>query len=200
MLKYITLLILVSLISCNQSNKKLEKYIINSENNREPFFAIDSEKSKNIYITKIMEFNYDSIYVTKFSFYVSNDKFYAKSLKPETEYFVLFDFNAKLNETKKIIIKAKEKIKTFDCTLEKQIQTNKNLNIKVFRIQKWAKLSNFFGGLEMDVIVFLSDKHGVIGSYYESLDKYNKKIMIAPAGEILKNYIDYSKITEVELL
>ena len=200
MLKYINLLILVLFVSCGDSNQKLEKYNQCYENNRKPFFAIDSEKPKNVYTTENMEFYFDSIYITKFSFYARNDKFFAKSLKPESDYFILFDLNAELNKNEKIIIKSGKKIKFFDCIFEKKIETKEKLKVGVFRIKKWAKLPDFFGGLEMDIIVFLNIKYGVIGSYYELIEKNNEKVMIAPTGEILKNYIDYSQIREGKLL
>ena len=200
MLKYFTLLTLVLFVSCKDSNQKLENYNQSYENNKKTFFAIESENPKNVYITENMEFNFDSIYFTKFSYYARNDKFFAKSLKPETDYFMIFDLNAELNKSKKIVIKSGRKLKFFDCIFEKKIETKEKLKVGVFRIKKWAKLPDFFGGSEMDIIVFLNSKYGVIGSYYELIEKNNEKVMIAPAGEILKNYIDYSQIREGKLL
>lgn len=138
--------------------------------------------------------------ISKFSFYVRDNKFFAKLVKPESNEFILFDLNSKLNETNKIEFKNDEMIKSFDCILEKKIITKENLEVGVFRIKKWIKLPDFFDGLELDIIAFVTQKYGVIGSYVLDIDKMGNPLMISPKGDILKNYIDYSKISEAELL
>jgi hypothetical protein len=201
MKKYFLLLLIIALFtSCRESNIRIEKYPKNTEYNGEPIFSIDSTMSNNIYLTKKMFFSDNRMDASIFSFYVRDNKFYAKTIEPESNVFILFDLKSRLNKTNKIDFKNAKMMKSFDCILEKRITTKENLEIGVFRIKKWVKLSDFFGGKELDVIVFVTQKYGVIGSYTTDINRIGNPSMISPKGDILKDYIDYSKIEEVELL
>lgn len=197
---FLILLILVSFTSCRDSNICLEKYPQNNEFNGNPFFSIDSTLSNNVYLTKNIHFSGNQRDISSFSFYVRDNKFFAKLVKPESNEFILFDLNSKLNETNTIEFKNDEMMKSFDCILEKRIITKEKLEVGVFRIKKWVKLPDIFGGLELDIIAFVTQKYGVIGSYATDIDKMGNPLMISPKGDILKDYIDYSKIREAELL
>jgi len=186
-----------------KSNECIEKYPLHTEFKRKPIFSIDydsNSKSNYIYCTNELGFFNDSVYTAKFSLYLHDNKFFAKLKSPESNDFILFDLNSKLNKTNKIDIQNSKKIKSFECILEKQIITKQNLEVKVFRIKKWGRLPSFFGGSELDAVVFVTKKYGVIGSYFSDIYSCENEIMLGPSGEILKEYIDYSKTREGELL
>lgn len=199
MIKYFFILLTISLFSCKESNTRLEKYSNFPESKYKPFFSIDSLLPNNEYLTHKIYFSDKKPGAAKFLFYVRNNIFFAKTVQPESNEFILFDLNSKLNETKKIEFKNANLKRSFDCALEKKITTKGKLEVFVFRIKKFIQLPSFFGDEKLDVIVFTTLKHGVIGSYMTDIDHSGNTFMIAPRGNILKEDIDYSQINEAVL-
>lgn len=197
-MKKITIIILILLvcISCQNSNVELQEYPLQKALEKNNLFSIDSILPNNTYLSTELFFYNDSVYRTKFSFWVNENKFYAKLRKPEVPEFVLFDFDSKLNQVKKIKI---EKLKSFDCVLEKKFITKEKIEVHVFRIKKWRKLDDFFGGEEIDMVFFTTKENGVIGSYSTDKDNLGNQVIFGSSGEIFKDYIDYSNIRDVVL-
>lgn len=182
-------------VSCENSNTKIEKYPKKSAFERVPAFSIDwsaNLKTKNLYYTKTAIFLND-LFSTKQSICLRKNKFIAKLVSPKSEDFVLFDLDSKLNESKNIEINYLNSKKNFNCILQDKIITKEKLEVYIFRIKDWGRYP-LSGDLILDLIVFVTKKYGVIGSYYTDNDLDAEKIMIAPAGDLLNEYIDYSKI------
>jgi hypothetical protein len=180
--------------NCNKNIEKIcfKNYPKKSEFDRKPIFSIDSTITSNsdcLYYTSTLIILKDSSTSFKEVFRFKNNKILVTLLDPKSNEFTLFDLNSKLKQKSKIEIQYLNKKKIFTCTLEKRIITKENLEVNIFRIDKWAK----YYSASFDAVLFVTKEHGVIGSYLTDIEEDGTKTMIAPAGEILQEYIDYSK-------
>lgn len=202
-MKKIILLILFVFVSCQQSNTKLEFYTRKSPlgsdgSNRVPEFAITAASDKNhTYRTNTLLFLNDSIYTQEVFLRLTDNKFIAKAKKPDTNDFILFDLGSSPNQNNPIVIEYDKSSKTFDCILEKKITTKENLEVFVFTIKNWTKAPSFIDGVFLDVKLFVTKKYGVIGSYLTNSNSHGQNTIIVPAGDLLENYIDYSKMENI---
>jgi len=129
-------------------------------------------------------------------FFKEENKYYIQFNNPKTDAVVLFDLSSKLGKTMEITFKEdsteKEFIKNhFSVILEKKLTCNKK-DIYEFRVKELY----FYEGKWLDVVYFVTQESGVIGSYFSIKDKNGNEIMIKPKGNICKEEIDYSKIEE----
>lgn len=108
--------------------------------------------------------------------------------------FVVFDANSLVNEENLIDIVHNDVRTQFSSRLEAKT-VYKGLNVYIFRIMNFAQV---FENV-LDAMFFVTIENGVIGSYLTSLNK-GKRIILGPAGEILKNQIDYSGFEERRIL
>ena len=180
-------------ISCENLNTQIEQYPKKNVFERVATFSIDwsaNLKTKNLYYTNSSIILNDT-FSTKQSICLRKNKFIAKSVSPKSEDFVLFDLDSKINENKNIEIKYLNSKKNFNCILQDKIITKQKLEVYIFRIEDWGRYPE---SLVLDLIVLVTKKYGVIGSYYTDNNLEAEKIMIAPAGDLLKEYIDYSKV------
>ena len=196
------ILIIIALLysGCNNFNQPIEKYNQYVESNKNPIFSIDyKSKSESNYVYQTYKFPFlnDSLYSAKFELRLRDKKFIAALNEPKSDEFILFDLNSKLNVVNKIIIKNSKIIRTLDCILEQKITNKQNLEVNIFRIKKWGKHPPFFGGGEIDLIIFVTEKYGVIGSYGTRTESNGQQIRFGVCGDILREYIDYTKIQEV---
>jgi hypothetical protein len=202
-MKKIILLILFVFISCQQSNTELEFYtrkspLGNDGSNRKPEFSITATSDKNhTYRTNTLLFLNYSIYTQEVFLRLTDNKFIAKAKKPDTNDFILFDLGTSPNQNNPIVIEYDKSSKTFDCVLEKKITTKENLEVFVFTIKNWTKAPSFIGGAFLDVKLFVTKKYGVIGSYLTNINSHGQNTIIVPAGDLLENYIDYSKMENI---
>ncbi|SHF22408.1 hypothetical protein SAMN05444377_10554 [Flavobacterium fontis] len=126
---------------------------------------------------------------------IYDNKFYLKFLDVNAEEFVFLDFKCKKNELRTITINCNDFTKTYKCILENTVNVDKNINVKIFRIEKLIRLSDFFGGKELDLVVLATEKHGIIGTYLQE-----GNTIISARGDILKDLIDYNKYNFARLL
>lgn len=187
--------------SCNKNIEKVcfKNYPKKSEFDRKPFFSIDSTITSNsdcLYYTSTLIILKDSSSSFKEVFRFKNNKILVTLLDPKSNEFILFDLNSKLKQKSKIEIQYLNRKKNFTCTLEKRIITKENFEVTIFRIDKLAE----YYSDSYDAVLFVTKEHGVIGSYLTDIEEDGTKTMIAPAGEILQEYIDYSKYERRRLL
>jgi hypothetical protein len=187
-------------LSCENLNTQIEQYPKINVSERVPVFAIDwstNLKTKNLYYTNAGIILSDT-FSTKQSICLRKNKFIAKLISPKSEDFVLFDLDSKINENQNIEINYLNSKKNFYCILQNKIITKEKLEVYIFRIKDWGRYPES-GSLVLDLIVLVTKKYGVIGSYYTNNDLEAEKIMISPAGDLLREYIDYSKVQEMTL-
>ncbi len=187
-------------ISCENLNTQIEQYPKINVYERVPAFAIDwsaNLKTKNLYYTNTGIILSDT-FSTKQSICLRKNKFIAKLINPKSEDFVLFDLDSKINENQNIEINYLNSKKNLNCILQDKIITKEKLEVYIFRIKDWGRYPES-GSLVLDLIVLVTKKYGVIGSYYTNNDLEAEKIMISPAGDLLREYIDYSKVQEMTL-
>jgi hypothetical protein len=180
-------------VSCENLNTQIEQYPKKNAFERVPVFSIDwsaNLKTKNLYYTNASVILTDT-FSNKQSICLRKNKFIAKLINPKSKDFVLFDLDSKINENIKIEINYLNSKKNFNCILKDKIITKEKLEVYIFRIKDWGRYSE---SLVLDLIVLVTKKYGVIGSYYTDNDLEAEKIMIAPAGDLLNDYVDYSKV------
>ncbi|HYF69448.1 MAG TPA: hypothetical protein VD884_14990 [Ohtaekwangia sp.] len=102
-----------------------------------------------------------------------------------------FDFTKGVNEQYQIIFDQRnsdfhESI-VFNTRIEKIVPASSGVNVYVYRIEGAFTYEGFY----FDLIYFVSREKGVIGSYISSLEN-GVETVIDPAGNILKEEIDYS--------
>jgi hypothetical protein len=181
------------LVSCENLNTQIEQYLKKNASERIPVFSIDwsaNLQTKNLYYTNAGIILKDT-FSKKQSICLRKNEFIAKLINPKSEDFVLFDLDSKINENKNIEIDYLNSKKNFNCILQDKIITKEKLEVYIFRIKDWGRYPE---SLVLDLIVLVTKKYGVIGSYYTDNDLEAEKIMIAPAGDLLNEYIDYSKV------
>lgn len=199
MIKYFFTLLSIFLFSCKEPSVRLEKYSNFPETNYKPYFSIASILPNEHALTYPVYFSNLKKDTAQFEIWVQHHKMYAKTTQPESEDFVLFDFNSKLNETKKIEFKNINLTKSFDCVLEEKINTKQFDTVYRFRLKKSYQLNPFFGSKHVDTMVLVTLKHAVIGSFLTDLDASGMPLIFIQKGNLLTNSIDYSKFKEVVL-
>jgi len=213
MTKNIILIIITSLFlnSCTNSNSNFcfEEYNTKSSNEKRPFIKIDStvtNKSGCKYFINAWFPIEDSLnqYFQGFHkgvLFQQNEKIYMKFTKPESERFLLFDMTLPVESKSKIEINYLENTNSFDCILEKKVIIENNIEVFLFRIKNLFyyyhsdKLSSI-----LDVRFFVTKEHGIIGDYFTVTETDGVEVLIKPSGEILEDYIDYSKFKKQRLL
>ncbi len=199
MTKYFFTLLPICLFSCKEPSVRLEKYSNFPETNYKPFFSIASILPNEHALTYPVYFSDLKKDTAQFEIWVQHHKMYAKTIQPESEDFVLFDFNSKLHETKKIEFKNINLTKSFDCVLEEKINTKQFDTVYRFRLKKSFQLNPFFGGEHVDTMVLVTLKHAVIGSFLTDHDASGMPMIFTQKGNLLTNSFDYSKFKEVVL-
>jgi hypothetical protein len=187
--------------SCNKNIEKVcfKNYPNKSEFDRKPIFSIDSTITSNsdcLHYTSDLIRLADSSTSVKQVLMFKNNKIFAKLVDHKSNEFILFDLDSKINQKREIEILYLDKQKIFTSTLEKRIITRDNIQVYVFRINNWADYYEAY----FDTMFFVTKEYGVIGSFITDVEEDGTKSMIAPAGEILKEYIDYSKFAIRRLL
>ena len=180
---------LITLIGCNNSHICLQDYPFKNINREYLAISVDSStnNSKGCEYFFKNSFHLNHITDLEASFYLSNDKFIMRFLDPESEEFPLFDLNLKDSISTTIKVIFSDTIDSLKCIHLKQFLTKEKLEVHVFRIENFQCNENRC----LDCVFFVTKQYGVIGSYLTTIDT-GKKIIIAPRGEIFKDYIDYS--------
>lgn len=199
MIKHFYILLIICLFSCKEPNTRLEKYSNFPETKYKPFFSIASSLPNDHALTYPVYFSDLKKDTAQFEIWVHHHKMYAKTIQPESNEFILFDFNSKLNETKKIEFKNTNLTKSFDCVLEEKINTKQFDTVYRFRLKKSCQLNPFFGGDQVDTMVLVTLKHAVIGSFLTDLDATGMPMIFIQKGNLLTNSFDYSKYRDVVL-
>jgi len=203
--------ILLALLSiffqqCKVSHTCLEQWPNEVKYDRwKPFISIDSisksEEGCEYYVSTNMSTTGTSL-VWNALMYQSDNVYYFRWLEPKSNEFILFDLNAELNRPYKASIQYSDSLfKTLDCELERIILFHNEVEVYVFHIKD---IYNYYHGDEflssLDVMFFVTAKHGVIGSYFTTTNLDGTEVLISPAGEILQDYIDYSNMKIEKIL
>ena len=211
---YLFILTLIS--SCHNDNDNRKNNAINkndclqsvnhdnSEYFRQPYIKIDSTISTDtgcIYIASTYIF-LDSIYTRQILLRKNDRQLLAKTIQPESKEFVLFNFNQPINKRKKIAIQYQDSlIQNFECGLENKICMKNSDTAFVFKIEDFYYY--YHDGIEftssLDVVFFITEQNGIIGSYLTDDTNDSTEIFISPGGNILKDYVDYSSFKEMKL-
>ena len=198
-------LIITILASCSNhsTNQCLKDYIIEKPKTRHPSLVIlnelnNDETSGCTYKIRIACSVFRNNYFPNAVFYKNRQKFYVQFKNPETRPFILFNLSSKVGEEKEFNIepihrKDEEKIlkSNFSVVLEKKLKCGQQ-EVFVFRVKEFF---NYYEGWP-DIVYFVTSDSGVIGSYFSHFDKNGAEVYIAPAGNICKEQIDYSKKSE----
>jgi hypothetical protein len=127
--------------------------------------------------------------------YKKGSKIMTRITEIKSQAFTLFDFKLKINERFEIEINYNDSLKQkYIATLEDKIKVERNEDVYVYRIHDfyfWWHDSNDFTS-SMDVVLFITNQNGIIGSYIEAKEIDGSIVMIAPSGNLLNDKIDYS--------
>jgi hypothetical protein len=205
-LKIFFLLNIITLISCsnNTTNQCLKDYFKGTTNlNRLPSLRIIKEKKHDNdsgceYIITIECSVFERDYFPNTIFYKNNKKFYIQFNDPKTKPAVIFDLSSKVGKEKNLVIetidnKGSGLKETFSVILEKKLKC-KNETVYVFRIKDFYR---YYEDL-FDIVYFVTDEAGVIGSYCSKFNDKGGEIYVAPGGNVCPEKIDYSKMEERE--
>lgn len=189
---------------CNVNNhvkiQCLKNYVTTKSEEYPSIAIINKLKNKDDTICKYRIQIACSIFKNDFNptaiFFKKEKKYYIQFNNPKTDPIVLFDLTSKLGKEKEIVFKedsTKKKFfkNRFSVLLERKLVCN-NKNMYEFRVKEFY----FYEGKWFDVVYFVTQESGVIGSYFSFKDKNGKEMMIKPKGNICKEKIDYSKIEE----
>lgn len=144
----------------------------------------------------------DTIPYNHIMFYKRGTMMVAKLTEIKSQEFTLFDYSLNVNENFEILIKYNDSLtQKYVATLCDKIKLENNDIAFVYRIHDFFYWYHDYGNspLSMDVILFITDRNGIIGSYIEARDRDGSVSMIAPSGNILSEYTDYSGIPKKRL-
>ncbi len=194
---------ILALTSCsnNSVNQCLKNYFLETTNiNQPPSFKIIKEiKQKNSgceYIITIVCSVFNRDYFPNTIFYKNNRKFFIQFTEPKTKPAILFDLSSEVGKEENLVIETinnrKNSLKeTFSVILEKKLKCKDEI-VYVFRIKGFFR---YYEGL-FDIVYFVTDEAGVIGSYISKFTDKGVEIYLAPGGNICREQIDYSKMEE----
>ena len=204
---YPLILIAIFTINCNRQNSCFESYQVETKTNRPSHLStfshrlyinidstLDSKNGCQYIASSFIPLGNSTISYKSLIFY-SNEKIFMRLIDKKTNTFVLFDFKSKINKPHEINIEYRNQVFKYNCTLQEKVFTKEYIEVFVFKIED---LFNFYEDGEFikseDVMFFATIEYGIVGSYISGIEKDGQKIMIAPAGEILSDYIDYSNV------
>jgi len=194
---YITIFIGFLLLGCSEKNTCIKKWY--AGDNLTPAFSPKSVFDDCSFIIKEEIRIADSIKSYKHRARICNKKFYIKPLENKAEEFIFLDLDSPKNAKRTIEIKCGKITKTYESVLENIIVTKGNITVRIFRIKKLAKLDDFFGRRVLDIVLLATEEYGIIGSYLNDNDG-KRNVIVSERGDILRDYIDYSKYEFGELL
>lgn len=154
-----------------------------------------------VYIARTAIF-LDSVQYNNIILYKKDEKIIVKLTDVKSDEFIFFDFNLKTNEPNVIQIKYCDSLlQDFNATLDDKVIMRNKETAYIYRI------CDFFywrhNGLDFtasgDVILFITERQGIIGSYIEMKSSNGALVMISPSGNILSEFKDYKKIQRVYL-
>jgi len=179
-------------LGCDNTNNCFEKYPREIQSRFSTLINVDSviqSKYGCFYIVNLFLFFPDESMATQGILTLEKDKFKLKLTRPESNEFILFDMGMPQFSSRKIEIEHDNTTDVFLCIYENKIITRENLEVRIFRIKDCACFDSHW----LDEIFFMTREYGIIGSYFTD-SRYFEKIMISPAGDILRDYIDYSGV------
>jgi hypothetical protein len=196
-LKILHYLVFVSLlVACNAQQREELKYVEFIGKKKSPFISIISETNSQCeYLVNFVTRHPDTSFSDKAIMYLQGDKFLFKTLNPNSEEFCLFDLNQDLNSIRNIEISYEEdsfkgEKQIYTVILENKLKSEDNLEVYVYRLKDFFYYMPDNEIRKLDVVVFITQENGVIGSYISSISK-DTEIVIYPAGNILEEQIDY---------
>jgi len=200
------ILMILPLLKCNITGRCTQEYSANLVNKKFPPYNL-YRNSLYVSVDSINNNNFGCAY-NVFTFLPLNDStishkgiltidkkcIYLQMTDIKTDKFPLIKFSSSIGEDTEIKIKYGNETITKINTLENIITTKNGIKVYVFKFHKlfYLFVDNNRLADKLDVVLFATEAHGLIGSYLTGIER-DKKIMIAPAGEILADYIDYSE-------
>ena len=121
--------------------------------------------------------------------YSDSEAFYLMSINPATEYVKYFDFSKSVGDHYDISLKVNNQKHLINASVEKIVDTENKSLVHVFRF----KNTFYYEYKAYDTVILASITEGILGSYFSSYYN-NEEYMLSPAGDILEDYIDYSKM------
>ena len=124
----------------------------------------------------------------------SDDIFKLQFINPQTKQFKLFDLSSKIGKEAKIKI---ESVNKYDNYLKNNLSIILEEKIDRKDLVYKFRIIDFFYYEEswFDIVYFVTDRSGVIGTYFSNIDEFNKETIIEPRGDICEESIDYSNTT-----
>jgi hypothetical protein len=205
-IKYFFLLLIIGLFACNDTEKCFKPYVKEFNQSHNPYydwgfnlyFRIDSilhTEGRCEYYTETFIALDENTISYKAALYIEDNQIIARLLDLKSEPFTLFDFQATKGKINQIEIEVDSKRFYRECSLEDIITKEEGVMVFVYKIEE---LFYFFADDSVkrkeDVFFFVTKEYGIIGSYISSIENDGQEIIIAPAGDILAKYIDYSNV------
>lgn len=190
---------IITLISCQNSHRDcFDDYSFDSEFDKRLYVMIDSSMTTRVGCSYFIDTYIplaDSSIAKQAIMYLTDNKLYLKLERPESDDFVLFDLEIPEKKEQCVEINYADTVKRFNCILEEKIITIDKLLVYRYRVED---LFYYYPDIEftssLDVIFFVTKEFGIIGTYLTDIEFDGAEVMIAPAGNIFKDYIDYSEI------
>ncbi|MBT3301318.1 MAG: hypothetical protein HOD63_14365 [Bacteroidetes bacterium] len=187
LLAFYGILIFAGIICCKRNCKEFE-IVINPNSERPPLIKITGkDSSKCVYQAYVYIMLKDCTIDSRGELFLKNDAFYLNVKDPSINNLRYFDFKKSLNEDYTIPITILDKKYSIKASVEEIVNWKEGIEVYVFRFQE----TYYYLDRPLDVILLCSKENGILGSYLTTYENENK-ILIAPGGEILKDYIDYS--------
>lgn len=201
---FIIVSVLFLFVQCKNKNTCFEPYNYESEYYHSTFLSSDSVNDTKIGCEYEVDFFIwfpeklgidDIIGATMF---MNNQKIFIDPINSKFENFILFDLSINEFSNYEIEINFGDKKVKYKGFYENKIQADIG-EVKQFRIEN-LYYDSHFDGIKLDIVYFISEKYGVVGSYLTDELINGKKILISPAGNIFEKYIDYSNLERRKLL
>lgn len=186
------LIVLFAMLSCDQKECNLTTDL-DLGDSKEPTFFVKEHVEGCTYEANVDFWVENTHIVSVAHIKKQNEAIHVKLLKPETTFFKLFDFQSKIGSTYSVSIPyVNGKTGEVNIQLGMVYKDHGNDVYKYVILKGYKYLDNW-----LDQVVFIDENRGFIGSYFK--DTMEDNYIIAPAGNILRDVIDYSSM-ETRLL
>ena len=200
--KFILLIQILVFTNCQNNKKCFDDYNFESEYHRNLFIEIDSTKPSSqgcsYYVNMFINLS-DSTEIHNAILYLENKQIFIKPENNNFDKFLLFDLTLEEYSKYPIKIKSKKGEYIFNSIFENKILTDIGI-VNQYRIENLYSDHFWKTSFKCDVVFFVSEKYGIIGTYLTDENSEGIKIIISPAGNILEEYIDYTKFERGKIL
>lgn len=175
-------------VSCNNKDCKELEIIEYFDSNRLPIINMISNSSNGCSCQINMYVMFDDYTIdSKGKIFYKDNAFYIDIETPMVNNLRYFDFEKSINEEYIIDFSINNKKYFIKASIEQKVIWKDGIEVYVFRF----KDTYYYYNKSLDTIILCSKENGIIGSYLTTKEE-GKSLLIAPGGEILREYIDYS--------